>query len=162
MKIPKIWEILKEFMNSCKFPEWQISEVEEWIKIGDEYHNFLYARDIHPSSFKRIISNRKCIVRKGLSYSVVDASYTAWLLSETPSEALIKTILENPEFSRRTAIYDLSPLLEGKNVCIKLNHTRSAVFKEFESFLRRKLKVKLSSISNPRSKSAKYALTKAA
>jgi hypothetical protein len=155
MKIPKVWEILKEFMDSCKFPDWQISESEEWIKIGNEYHNFLYIRDIHPSSFKRIISNRKCVVRKGLSYNVVNASYTAWLLSEPPSETLIETIFESPEFFRKTAIYDLSPILEGKNVCVKLNHTQSRVFKEFESFLRRKLKVKLSPLSNPRTKSAK-------
>lgn len=155
MKIPKVWEILKKFMDSCKFLDWQISESEEWIKIGDEYHNFLYVRDIHPASFKRIISNRKCIVRKGLSYSVVDASYTAWLLSEPPSENLIETIFENPEFFRRTAIYDLSPLLEGKNVCIKLNNTKSRVFKEFEHFLKRELNVKLAPISNLKTRSAK-------
>ncbi|MEM3626965.1 MAG: hypothetical protein QXZ25_02950 [Candidatus Bathyarchaeia archaeon] len=162
MKIPKVWEILKKFMDSCKFSDWQISESEEWIKIGDEYHNFLYVRDIHPSSFKRIISNRKCVVRKGLSYSVVDASYTAWLLSEPPAENLIETIFENPKFFRRTAIYDLSPLLEGKNVCARLNHTQSRVFKEFENFLKRELKVKLSPLSNPKTKSTKYTVAKIA
>jgi hypothetical protein len=87
------------------------------------------------------MSNRKCVVKEGLSYRVVDASYTAWLLSEAPSENLVKAIFENPDFSKRIALYDLSPMLEGKNLCVKLNFTDSPVFHEFESFLKTELKV---------------------
>jgi len=149
--MPRVWEILKKFKDVCRFRGWRTSESEDWIEIDDNYHNFLWAKDIHPSSFKTIVSNRKCVVREGLSYHVVEASYTAWLFSETPSETLVKTVFENPAFSGRIALYDLSPLLEGKNLCIKLNHTDSPVFQEFERFLRSELKVKLkplSSISN--------------
>lgn len=147
MKNPRVWEILKKFKDKCKFHGWRTSENEDWVEIDDEYHNFLCAKDIHPSSFKRIVSNRKCIVQEGLSYHVVDASYTAWLFSETPSEILVNIIFENPDFSERIALYDISPIFEGKNLCIKLNNTDSHVFQEFERFLKNELKIKLKPFS---------------
>mgnify|MGYP001102820584 CR=1 FL=1 len=96
------------------------------------------------------------------SYRVVDASYTAWLLSETPHETLFKTIFDNPDFYRRIALYDLSPLLEGKNLCVKLNHTDSPVFQEFESFLENELKVKVKSVSNPELATENYTVAELA
>jgi hypothetical protein len=146
--MPRVWEILKKFKDVCRGRGWKTSESEDWVETDDKYNNFLWARDIHPSSFKRIASNRKCIVREGLSYRVVEAYYTAWVFSETPSETLVKTVFENPDFYERIALYDLSPLLEGKNLCVKLNHTDSPVFQEFEHFLRNELKVKLKPISS--------------
>ena len=149
--MPRVWEILNKFKDCCKLRCWKTSESEDWIEIDEKYHNFLWARDVHPSSFKSIVSNKRCVVREGLSYHVVEASYTAWLFSETPSETLVKTIFDNPNFSKKVALYDLSPLLEGKNLCVKLNHTDSPIFQEFERFLRNDLKVKfkpLSSFSN--------------
>jgi hypothetical protein len=147
MKMPQVWEILKKFKDSCSFRGWKTSENEDWIKIDDEYHNFLWARDVHPSSFKRIVSSSKCVVREESSYKVVKASYTAWLFSETPSESLVKTISENPDFFEKIALYDLSPLLRGKNTCVKLNTTGSPVFQEFEHFLRDELKVRFKPLS---------------
>jgi hypothetical protein len=157
----RVWEILRKFKDACRVRGWRTSESEDWIEINDKYHSFLWARDIHLSSFNRIVSNRKCVVREGLSYRVVDASYTAWLFSETPSEILVKTVFENPNFSERIALYDLTPLLEGKNLCIKLNHTDSPVFQEFERFLRNELKVKfkpLSSFSNTKIAEKNYGI----
>jgi len=160
--MPRVWEILKKFKDCCRFRGWKTSESEDWVEIDDKYHNFLWARDIHPSSFERIVSNRKCIVREGLSYRVVEASYTACLLSETPSETLVKTIFENPDFSRRIALYDLSPLFQGKNLCVKLNYTDSSVFQEFESFLKEQLKVKLKPLSSSEVNSENYTLAELA
>ena len=148
MKMPRVWEILNKFKDCCKLRCWKTSESEDWIEIDEKYHNFLWARDVHPSSFKSIVSNKRCVVREGLSYHVVEASYTAWLFSETPSETLVKTIFDNPNFSKKVALYDLSPLLEGKNLCVKLNHTDSPIFQEFEHFLRNELKVKLKPLSS--------------
>jgi hypothetical protein len=147
MKMPRVWEILNKFKDVCNFHGWRTSENEDWIKIDDEYHSFLCARDVHPSSFKRIVSNRKCIVREGLSYRIVEASYTAWLFSETPSEALVRTVFDNADFSGRIALYDLSLMLKGEKVCVKLNNTDSPVFQEFEHFLKDELKVKLKPLS---------------
>lgn len=162
MKMPRVWEILKKFKDLCNFHGWKTSESEDWIEFDDKYHNFLWTRDVHPSSFERIVSNKKCVVREGLSYRIVEASYTAWLFSEAPSEILVKTIFENPDFSRRIALYDLSPLLEGKNLCVKFNHTDSPVFQEFESFLKNELKVKLKPLSDPELNAQNYAISELA
>jgi hypothetical protein len=143
MKMPKVWKLMKEFKNSCKCRGWQTSKSEDWVGINGSYHNFLWARDVHPSSFKKIVTNGKCVVCEGLSYRVVEASYTAWLFSEKPSETLVKTISENPTLSTKVALYDLSQLLAGKNSCVKLNQTESPVFREFESFLTNEMKVEL-------------------
>jgi hypothetical protein len=162
MKMPKVWEILKKFKDLCKFRGWKTSESEDWIEIDDKYHIFLWTRIVHPSSFKSIVANRRCVVREGLSYHVVEASYTAWLFPETPPETLVKAIFENSEFTKRIALYDLSPLLEGKNLCIKLNHTDSPVFHEFENFLKKELKVKLEPFSSPALDSENYTITELA
>lgn len=149
MKMPKIREILKRFKDSCRFHGWRTSENDDWIETKSGYHNFLWTRSIHPSSFKSIAANRKCVVQEGLSYRVVEASYTAWLFLEAPPETLVKTIFEDPDFSKRIALYNLSPALEGKNLGFKLNYTDSPVFRKFESFLKKELKVKLRPILNP-------------
>jgi len=149
MSMSKIWEILEAFKNQCKRRGWRTSENEDWIKTDEDYHNFLWTRDVPISSFKRIVSNKKCVIREGLSYRVVEASYTAWLFSEKPSESAIKMIYENPTFSSKIALYDLSQMLEGKGLCNRLNDTASPVFKEFESFLKDELKAKIKSISVP-------------
>jgi len=143
MKMPRVWEIMKGFKDSCKRRGWKISESEDWVGIDGEYHNFLLTRDVHDSSFKKIVSNKKCVICEGLSYRVAEASCTAWLFSETPSETLVRTVLENPELQSRVALYDLCPMLEGKNFCVKLNHTESPVFQEFENYLKKKMKIKL-------------------
>ena len=148
MKTSKVWEILRKFKELCRFRGWKTSESEDWVETDNKYHNFLLARNIHPSSFKSIAANRKCVVREGLSYRVVEASYMAWLFSETPPENLANIFLENPEFSKRVALYDLSPLTEGKNTCVKLNYTDSPVFQEFEKFLEKNLGVKIEQYAN--------------
>ncbi len=148
MKTFKVWEILKEFKDSCKCSGWKTSENEDWIKTNNEYHNFLWARNIHPSSFKKIVASRRCVICEGPSYHVVEASYTAWLFSEKPSEDLIKTILQNPNTSSRVAVYDMSPMMAGRNICARLNQTESTVFREFENFLKSDMKIKLRSFSS--------------
>ncbi len=143
MKMPRLWEIVRKFRDLSKSHGWVTSENEDWVKVGEEYHTFVWARNIRPSSFKRISSNKMTAIRDGQSYNVVKTSYTAWLLSEAPPDAVIREVSESPDFSNRIALYDLSYLLEGKNVCRRLNSTGSPVFQEFESFLKNELKAKI-------------------
>jgi len=145
MNMSRIWEVLSNFKRFCRLRGWRASENEDWVELNDEYHNFLSTRNVSPASFKAIIANRKCVVHEGLLYTVVEPSHLAWLFSEVPSEDLFGTVLKNPDFSRRIAIFDLSQMLEGKNMCIKLNNTDSPVFHEFEAFLRSELNVKVES-----------------
>lgn len=135
----KIWEILRKFKHLCENRGWRTSENEDWVEIGDVYHNFLWARNVHFSSFKKITSDKKCVVRKGLGYHVAEATYTAWLLSEEPSKNIVKVVSDNPEFSNRIALYDMSEVTIGRNCCTKLNKTDSQVFREFERFLQTEL-----------------------
>lgn len=147
MKMSKVWEILQKFKSSCRLRGWKASENEDLIMVGDKYHNFLYAKNIHPSSFMKIALNRKCAVKEGLSYRIVETAYTAWLFLEPPSKTLLRHVLEKPEFAQHIAVYDLSPLLEGKNFCAKINETESPVFQEFENFLEKELDVKFGAIT---------------
>jgi len=144
LHIPKVWELLDRFKDQCQSRGWKTSEHEDWVRIGDdEYHNFLWIQTVHPSTFEKIAANHKCAIRKGLSYKVVDVSYTAWLFPQAPPEGLIQTVKEDPELSRRTAIYDLSWAYAGKPLCLKLNETGSMVFQEFERFLEEELGVEV-------------------
>jgi hypothetical protein len=142
LRIPKVWELIDLFKGQCQLKGWKTSEHEDWVKTGDnEYHNFLWIQTVHPSTFEKIAVNHKCAIRKGVSYQVVDVSYTAWLFPQGPPENLMQTVRENPELSRRTAIYDLSLAYAGKPLCLKINETGSTVFKEFEKFLEKELGV---------------------
>jgi len=136
--IPKVWELLKYFKGQCQSKGWKTSDYGDWVKKGDEYHNFLWTRTVHPSTFEKVAMSRSCAVRKGISYQVVKASYTAWVFPEAPPEKLRQIVTENPELSKRIAIYDLSWAYAGKPVCLKLNETKSTVFKEFERFLEKR------------------------
>jgi len=165
MRMPKVWEILESFKASCKSRGWRASDYEDWVEADSKYHNFLSTREITLSSFKRIVTNGKCVIREAMSYRVVKTSYSAWLFSETPSEALMKTICENPDFYSRIALYDLSPLLDGKNLCTRLNQTDSPVFKEFESFLQNQMSVRFEPfmlLSSSEDKSGDCAVVEAA
>jgi hypothetical protein len=143
MVVPRVWELICRFKDECHLKGWKTSESEDWVKVDDEYHNFLWARNIHPSTFKRIITACKCAIKQGVSYQVVKVAYTAWLFPESPSEVLVQTIAKDPKLAKRIAIYDLSNLYAGKPLCLKLNETESKVFQEFENFLERKWGIKL-------------------
>ena len=136
LQIPRVWELLDRFKAQCELRGWETSEHEDWVRTDDnKYHNFLWVQSIHPSTFEKIATNHKCAIRKGTSYQVVDVSFTAWLFPQSVPKDLVQTVKEDPELSRRTAIYDLSSVYSGKPRCSKLNGTSSMVFKEFERFL---------------------------
>lgn len=143
MKTSKAISLIERFKELCKSRGWRTSESDDWIAVGDEIHNFLITRYVHPSSFRAIAASRKCIVREGPVYRVVDATFSAWLFSENPQQEIFQIFFEKPELSKRIAIYNLSPLLEGEKLCIKLNRTGSLVFEEFERFIKRQFKVHL-------------------
>lgn len=135
INIPKVWEILGRFKDFCQSKGWKTSRHEDWVMVGNKYHNFLWVRRIYPSTFRKVAMNHKCAIREGASYQVVKTAYTAWLFPEKPPVVLVKTVMDDEELLKRTAIYDLSSVYAGTPVCWKLNKTDSRVFKEFEKFL---------------------------
>ncbi len=136
MPFPKVLSLIDSFKERCLLRGWEICENEDWVRTGDgKYHSFLWTQTIHPSTFEKIAENHKCAIRRGASYEVVDISYIAWLFQEGPPEFLINGVKENPELSKKTAIFDLSCAYTREPLCRKLNKTESEVFKEFEQFL---------------------------
>ena len=154
MTIPRVWELVRSFKYECESRGWKVSEHEDWVHAGNEYHNFLWTRTVRPAAFKKIAEEHKCAIKQGISYQVVDVAYTAWLFSEAPSEELLQTVAENPELSKRTAIYDLSWAYSEKTLCLKLNQTGSRVFKEFENFLEKKWGVEFKTVQSLLTKEA--------
>lgn len=135
LSIPRIWELLKNFKDRCKRKGWKTSEEEDCIRVDHEYHDFVWAKAVQPSTFRKVTQNPKCTIRDGFSYRVVNASYVAWLFQRSPPDDVVQTLIDDPGLSARTAVYDFSQVYQGNPVCLKLNATKSQVFKEFEHFL---------------------------
>lgn len=154
-EMPKVWDLLKRFKETCRRRGWKTSDYEDIVKIDDEYHNFIGTRTIHPSTFKRIVSSTKHAVPEGKSYHIIDVSYTAWVFQQPPSEQLVETLTVNSELSKRTALYDLSGLYQDKPLCLKLNETGSLVFDEFEKFLKKTYGVETKPLYEPRTNEPK-------
>jgi len=144
--VSTIWELIQCFKAECQSKGCRTSEHEDWVKIGNEYHNFLWARTINPRTFKKIAEAHKCAIKEGISYRVVDVTYTAWILSEPMEDELIQTIAESPAIMETNAMYELTWEHSDKPFCLRLNKTDSGVFLEFENFLEKKLGVKLKPI----------------
>jgi len=138
MGVPRLWDLIQFFKHECESQGWKTSETEDLINSENQYHNFLWTRTIHPSTFEKIAHASKCAVQEGINYHVVDVAYTAWLLSKPPPEELWKTVMADPILTDKTAIYDLSDLNSSEPKCPKLNSTKSKVFAEFENFLKKK------------------------
>jgi hypothetical protein len=145
--LSELVNILRLFKAECRSKGWHANDNEDWIKVDNEYHNFLCARSfVNVYSFKKVAENAKCLVIEGGAYRVVDVAYTAWFLSEPPArtrDELAKIITENPKLAEKTALYCLNPKGSGGFTCLTLNRTNSRVFKEFEIFLGNKMGVDL-------------------
>ena len=139
LQFPTVWSLIERFKERCRLSGWETCETEDLIKTEDgEYHSFLWTQTIHPSTFERIATSHKCGIRRGNTYEVVNIEHTAWLFQERPPDFMLSMIKEKPELRTKTAMFDLSPVYTGKNVCRKFNETESRVFKEFEQFLEEK------------------------
>jgi hypothetical protein len=135
LSLPRVWELLKSFKEWCGRKGWKTSEDSDWIRIDHEYHDFVWAANVQHSTFIKVSRNPKCTFHDGFTYRVVNASFVAWLFQQQPSRELLQALAESADLYERTALYDLSQVYKGNPVCLKLNATKSLVFKEFEAFL---------------------------
>ncbi|MCW4046994.1 MAG: hypothetical protein NWE99_05465 [Candidatus Bathyarchaeota archaeon] len=149
VSLTEIVGILELFKENCRTKGWIVSRNEDWVKADNEYHNFIFARPpINAYSFRKIAEKAKCIVIERGAYRLVDAAYTAWLLSEPPmqtQEELARVITENQALSEKTAMYCFSSMATGSIACLILNKTQSGVFKFFEDFLKSRIGIVLTS-----------------
>lgn len=146
MSVPKVWELIRCFKEECKSLGWKASADEDWVNVDNQYHNILWTRTIHPSTFRILAKSSKCAIRERVSYRVVSVAYNAWLFSQSPHEDIIRNVIADPVLAKTTAIYDLSCLHSGKTVCPRLNLTESRVFKEFEKFMEKKWGIEFQSV----------------
>jgi len=144
---PEVWKLLSLFKARCSSKGWKTSENYDWVFAGDKYHTFIWTKMIYPSTFERVVSLGKCIVKEGLYYKVVNSTYFAWVFENPLPERLLNKAFSTSEILKKTAIYDLSEIYKGKSICLKINKTDSQVFKEFEEFLK-ELGVKIVPFSN--------------
>lgn len=149
LSIPRIWELLKRFKESCERKGWRSDEEEDWIRLDHEFHDFVWVRNVQPSTFRRVMQNPRCTIHDGLAYRVVNASYVAWLFQKSPSNAVFQAISNDPKLRSRTALYDFSQVYQGNPTCLKLNATRSQVFSEFERFLSENLGITFKASDKP-------------
>jgi len=147
MKIPEAWDIINTFKKRCQPKGWEIAEHEDLIKSCGKYHNFLWIRELRPSTFESVTKHKKYAIQEGVNYRTVNVSFTAWICSKIlQCESLIQIMFEHPEILKRNAIYDLSQApMDG--ICRKFNETESEVFKEFELFLKDEFGIKIQTIS---------------
>ena len=141
----KIWEIVKRFKRRCQSKGWRVIEREDIIKKNGEFHNILWIRKIHPSTFKSVASKEISTIQEGTSYRPIDVAYNAWICTTPLSNSLKQTIARNPELLKRNAIYNLGKIC-AKGAKEKLNKTDSEVFQEFESFLKDEFQSELNPI----------------
>jgi hypothetical protein len=133
--IPRIWELLSSFKEWCKREGWRSDEEEDWIRLGHEFHDFVWVKNLRPSTFQRVMQNPRCTIHDGLSYRVVNASYVAWLFQESPSDSIVQALMNDQRLCAIAALYDFSQVSQEDPTCLKLNATKSQVFDEFEHFL---------------------------
>lgn len=135
INLPNVWDLIDRFKDKCRLRGWWTPEFEDVVYADGSYHNFVLARKVHIKTFKSIITNRRCFIRHGTSYRAVNVSYIAWVFSKHPSEDIMLSIARNPQLLEKVALFDLGDAYLGKSTCLKINETKSIVFKEFEKFL---------------------------
>jgi hypothetical protein len=135
LSIPRNWELIKSFKEWCKRKGWRSDEEEDWVRLDHEFHDFVWVKNVQPSTFRRVMQNPKCTIHDGFSYRVVNASYVAWLFQESPSGTVVQALIDDPKLFAITALYDFSEVYQEVPICLKLNATKSQVFDEFERFL---------------------------
>jgi hypothetical protein len=143
--VRKICEVVTRFKRRCQLKGWRTIEGENVIKRDEEFHNILWTRKIHPSTFKSIAADKTTTIQEGVSYRPINVSYNAWICATPLPDSLKQMIAKNPEFLNRNAVYDLSKI-STKRTAEKLNKTSSEVFQEFERFLKDEFEFELDPI----------------
>lgn len=129
------WDIIDKFKPICKVKGWKIFEHEDLVNADGKYHHLVLVHQAHLETFKRVVANSRQYIRDGNSYIVADVSYVALISQTAIPESIINFLSSKSSLMRKVALYDMSPLYEGKRFCLRINETDSLVFREFEDFL---------------------------
>ena len=140
--------LVERFTTRCRERGWITGEFSDFIKHGGKYYCFVWIKSSHKERIPEILTdNRSSIFEEG-DYGVKRLNYKALIFQDPPPPSLVSTVARNSELSERVAIYDLSPLYRGEDVCRCLNRTRTPVYQEFEDFLRNRYSATLASLES--------------
>ena len=122
---PDIQSLIERFKQFCSSLGWISTGYDDWIRPTGDYHHWHHG--LATPLFSKITRSQTVYIREG--------KHTAWIFKKrVPPEVFIE-VVEDPDLQSHTAVFDLSPLYEGKRECSKVDQTKSAVFLNFEEFL---------------------------
>jgi len=117
---------------------WITGEFLDFVKHEDKYYCFVWVKSSFQERIPEILmDDRSSILEEG-NYGVRRLHYKALIFQDPPPSSLVNTVARNRQLAERVAIYDLSPLYRGEEVCRRLNETGTSVYNEFEGFLRKR------------------------
>lgn len=140
----KLWEVVDKFEDwACQKKGWKVIRSYDLIQQKNEYYKFMWTRNFHTETFKKILSKQSCSLGNHLSYKTVQVSYLIWILNESPMPMVWELIKKTPCLLKRVAIYAMNTSLMGVHDCLKLNETHTNVLDDFENFLKIEFGIKL-------------------
>jgi len=145
-QIPTPLSLVERFFEHCREMGWTTGEFSDFVKHGEKYYCFVWVKSSYQGRIPEILmDNRSSILEEG-GYGVRNLNYKALIFREPPPPSLINALARDSQLSKRVAVYDLSPLYEGEEVCRCLNETETLVYREFEDFLRKRYCATLTSL----------------
>lgn len=140
-QVPTPLSLVELFFEHCREMGWITGEFLDFVKHDDKYYCFVWVKSSYQERIPEILmDNRSSILEEG-GYGIRRLNYRALIFQDPPPPSLVSTVAGNSRLSERVAVYDLSPLYRGDEVCRCLNGTGTLVYHEFEDFLRRRYSV---------------------
>jgi len=137
-QIPTPLSLVEGFFQHCREMGWITGEFLDFVKHEDKYYCFVWVKSSYQGRIPEILmDDRSSILEEG-GYGVRRLHFKALIFQEPPPSSVVSAVAGNSELSDRVAIYDLSPLYKGEEVCKCLNETGTLVYQEFEDFLRKR------------------------
>lgn len=135
LRLSNFWDFMEKFKHACKIRGWKVFEREDIVDENGRYHQIVLVHQIHFETFRRVTTSFHRFIRERETLNMIDISYIAWISQNPIPESVLDFLAAEPRLLSRIALYDLSLLDRGRNVCLKINETDSVVFQEFERFL---------------------------
>ncbi|MBS7654834.1 MAG: hypothetical protein QXU95_02360 [Candidatus Bathyarchaeia archaeon] len=79
-----------------------------------KYHHLVLIHQAYLETFMKVVANAHQYVRDGNSYRVKDVSCVALISQMSIPEGIINFLSSKPSLLQKAALYDMSPLFEGK------------------------------------------------
>jgi len=140
-RTPTPLTLVERFSEYCRELGWITGEYSDFVKREGEYYYFVWVKSSHQRRIPEILTDDRSSLLEEGRYGVRTLNYKALIFQETPPPSLVEAVARDNQLSKKIAVYDLSLLYRGEEVCRRLNETGTSVYREFEAFLRKRLGV---------------------